>query len=74
MQATRMDLECRRDKISWWEFWIPLQLNCRMVPAKGTWLEGVGDEGRWEGEVKKVSVEEEEGGRDRRGRGRCGGR
>ena len=35
-----------------------------MVPA-GTWLEGVGDGGRWEGEVggvKKVSVEEEEDG------------
>ena len=60
MQATRIDLECRRERISWWEFWIPLQLNCKMVPAGGTWLEGVSEGGDGEeGGVKKESVEEE---------------
>ena len=58
-QATKMDLECRREDISWWEFWMPLQLNCRMAPSElsgGGVGEGVcggdGEEGGVEGGVK----------------------
>ena len=34
-QATRTPLSCRRADNSWWEFWMPLQLNCRMEPSPG---------------------------------------
>ena len=42
-QAMRMDLEWRRVDISWWEFWIPLQLNCNIEPSE--WTGGGGGDG-----------------------------
>ena len=53
-----MDLEWRKEEISWWEFWIPLQLNCRMEPSEWTvgGAEGAGGGGGGEvgGEVGEV--------------------
>ena len=34
IQATKMDLEFRRERIYLWEFSIPLQLNCKMEPSE----------------------------------------
>ena len=73
MQATNTDLEWRREESSAWEFWIPLQLNCRMEPrllCGGVEEEGgggVGEEGG--GGVGKEGGEEEGvGGREMGGR------
>ena len=82
-QATKMDLEWRKEEISWWEFWIPLQLNCRMEPSE--WTVGgaedagggvggeVGEVGGVEGGVWNESVDEEEGEGGEGGGGGWGG-
>ena len=72
MHATRMDLEWRREEISRWEFWMPLQLNCRMAPSEWSgWGGGEGGSIGEEGGGEEGGVEEGMG-RDRRRMGKRG--
>ena len=68
MHATRIDLEWRREEISRWEFWMPLQLNCRMAPSEWSgWGGGEGGSIGEEGGGEEGGVEEGVGGGDGEG-------